>query len=210
MIVVIVVLLVTGVLGGSDDSGSGSSSSSTTTASETTANGESAAPTASGKKPTQALLSAVDGGNGAGQALFGRSGKTVILLFSAKGLQPSPAGQSYAVFIVNSKNQRLPLVATKTKNGVIAGRFQVAPQVLGLLAGGFNQMELSLVDDSALRVALAQARKSKKRRTTAAPRCSRGRSPARSSKPAKPKPETNPAAGAACRGSSPRPGRAAS
>jgi hypothetical protein len=159
VVVVIVVLLVTGVLGGSDDSGSGGA---TTTAAETTTNGESGTPTSSGKEPTQALLSAVDGGNGRGQALFGRSGKTVILLLSAKGVQPSPAGQSYTVSLVRSKNQRLPLVATKTKNGVIAGRFKVASQVLGLLAGGFDQMEVSLVDDDTLRVALAQARKSKK------------------------------------------------
>ena len=159
VLVVIVVLLVTGVLGGSNDSGSGEA---TTTAAETTASGESGTPTASGKQPTQAVLSAVDGGNGRGQALFGRSGKTVILLFSAKGLQPSPDGQSYTVSLVRSKNQRLPLIATKTKNGVIAGRFQIAPQVLGLLAGGFDQMELSLVDDNTLRVAVADARKSKK------------------------------------------------
>jgi hypothetical protein len=159
VLVVIVVLLVTGVLGGGNDSGSGEA---TTTAAETTTNGESGTPTASGKQPTQALLSAVDGGNGRGQALFGRSGKTVIMLLSAKGLQPSPSGQSYTVSLVRSKTQRLPLVATKTKNGVIAGRFQIAPQVLGLLAGGFDQMELSLVDDNTLRVALADARKSKK------------------------------------------------
>jgi hypothetical protein len=159
VLVVIVVLLVTGVLGGSSDSGSGEA---TTTAAETTTSGESGTPTASGKQPTQALLSAVDGGNGRGQALFGRSGKTVIMLLSAKGLQPSPSGQSYTVSLVRSKTQRLPLVATKTKNGVIAGRFQIAPQVLGLLAGGFDQMELSLVDDNTLRVALADARKSKK------------------------------------------------
>jgi hypothetical protein len=160
VIVVIVVLLVTGVLGGSDDSGS--TEATTTATAETTASGESTSPTASGKQPTQALLSAVDGGDGKGQALFGRSGKSVILLLSAKGVQPSPTGQSYTVSLVRSESQRLPLVATKTKNGVIAGRFKIAPQVLGLLAGGFDQMEVSLVDDDTLRVALAQARKSKK------------------------------------------------
>ncbi len=86
----------------------------------------------------------------------------MILLLSAKGLQPSPSGQSYTVSLVQLQDQRLPLIATKTKNGVIAGRFQIAPQVLGLLAGGFDQMELSLVDDNALRAALEDARKSKK------------------------------------------------
>jgi hypothetical protein len=157
VVVVIVLLLVTGVLGGSSDSGSGGA----TTTAETTTNGESGTPTSSGRKPTQAVLTAVGGGHGEGQALFGRSGKTVILLFSAKGLRPSPAGQSYAVSLVNSKSQRLPLIVTKTKNNVIAGRFKVEPQVLGLLAGGFDQMELSLVGDNALRAAVEQAKKSK-------------------------------------------------
>jgi hypothetical protein len=45
---------------------------------------------------------------------------------------------------------------------VIAGRFQIAPQVLSLLAGGFDTMELSLVPERALRTALQQARQRKK------------------------------------------------
>jgi hypothetical protein len=64
---------------------------------------------------------------------------------------------------VRSGNERLPLVATKTsKGGVVSGRFQIAPQVLGLLASGFDTMEVSLVPDGELKEALSQARTAKK------------------------------------------------
>jgi hypothetical protein len=158
VVLVIVLLLVTGVLGGDD----GGSDSGTTSSGGSTAAGEANTP-AGGKQPTEAVLSAVEGGDAAGQALFGRSGQNVVLLLSAKGLQPSPKGQSYTVSLVRSPTERLPLVATEANDsGIISGRFQIAPQVLGLLAGGFDEMEVSLVDDDVLRAALAQARKSKK------------------------------------------------
>ena len=160
VVLVIVLLLVTGVFGGGDGGGSGTTTAASETTGGATGGGQA---TANGKQPTEATLKAVDGSGASGQALFGRSGQAVVLLLSAKGLQPSPAGQSYTVSLVRSSNERLPLVATKVgKEGVIGGRFQVAPQVLGLLAGGFDEMEVSIVPDSALKVALAQARKSQK------------------------------------------------
>jgi hypothetical protein len=160
LVIVIVMLLVTGVLG--DDEG-GSSEATTTSGGESALSTEGGAATANGKEPTQALLEAVDGSDASGQALFGRTGQKVILLLGAKGLKPAPAGQSYTVSLVRSENERLPLIATTaTKSGIVSGRFEVAPQVLGLLAGGFDTMELSLVPNDELRVALTQARKSKK------------------------------------------------
>jgi hypothetical protein len=160
-VVVIVLLLVTGVLGGSDGGSSDSTTASTT-------GGESApegggTPTANGKEPTQAVLTAVDGSDAKGQALFGREGKAVVMLLGAKGLPQAPQGQSYTVSLVRSGEERLPLVATKaSKSGVVSGRFQIAAQVLGLLAGGFDTMELSIVPDDELRTALKQARTAKK------------------------------------------------
>jgi hypothetical protein len=163
VLLVIVLLLVTGVLGGDDGS---SDSGATTTSGESALNGgeENGAPTANGgKEPTEAILAPVDGGDGEGQALFGRTGQKVVLLFGAKGLQPAPQGQTYTVSLVSSASERLPLIATSaTKSGVISGRFEVAPQVLGLLASGFDTMELSIVPNDELRTALAQARKAKK------------------------------------------------
>jgi hypothetical protein len=163
VLLLIVVLLVTGVLGGDDGS---SDSAATTTGGESALNGgeKTGAPTANGgKEPTEAILEPVGGGEGEGQALFGRTGQKVVLLFGAKGLQPAPQGQTYTVSLVRSASERLPLIATSaTKSGVISGRFEVAPQVLGLLASGFDTMELSIVPNDELRTALAQARKAKK------------------------------------------------
>jgi hypothetical protein len=163
VVLVIVLLLVTGVLGGDDGS---SNSATTATSGESAVNGgeESGAPTANGgKKPTEAILEPVDGGDGEGQALFGRTGQKVIVLFGAKGLQPAPQGQTYTVSLVRSASERLPLIATSaTKSGIISGRFEVSPQVLGLLAAGFDTMELSIVPDDELRTALAKARTAKK------------------------------------------------
>lgn len=147
-VIVVIVLFATGVFGG----GSGGTSQSARSGSGK-----------GGKVPTQAVLKAVGGGEGEGVALFGRTGQQVVLLLSAKGLSPSPAGHSYTVSLVRSPSERLPLVATKVgKSGTIAGRFQVAAEVLGLLANGFDRMEVSLVGDQRLKVALAQAKKSRK------------------------------------------------
>jgi hypothetical protein len=159
----IVLLLVTGVLG---DDGSSSDSAGTTAGGESALNGgeETGAPTSNGgKQPTEAILEAVDGGDGEGQALFGRTGQKVVVLFGAKGLQQAPQGETYTVSLVRSASERLPLIATSaTKSGIISGRFEVAPQVLGLLAAGFDTMELSIVPNDELRTALAKARTAKK------------------------------------------------
>jgi hypothetical protein len=169
VVLVIVLLLVTGVFGGGDDGGSGSGTAASETTSpestsgETGASGEAGLPATGGKEPTQAVLKPVNGSGASGQALFGRSEQNVVLLLAAKGLKPSPAGQSYTLSLVRSPTERLPLIATKVgKQGVISGRFQVAAQVLGLLAGGFDEMEVSLVPNDELKVALAQARKNQK------------------------------------------------
>jgi hypothetical protein len=165
VVLVIVLLLVTGVFGGGDDGSGGSGNGETTSAESTsgeTASGEGT--TASGgKQPTQAVLKAVNGSGATGQALFGRSEQQVVLLIVARGLKPSPAGQSYTVSLARSAAERLPLIATKVgKAGVISGRFRVSSEVLGLLAAGFDEMEVSLVPDGQLKVALAQAKNSKK------------------------------------------------
>jgi hypothetical protein len=163
VVLLIVVLLVTGVLGGDDGS---SSSTGATTGGESALNGgEETGTTAAngGKEATEAILKPVDGGNGQGQALFGRTGQKVIVLFGAKGLQQAPKGETYTVSLVRSASERLPLIATSaTKSGIISGRFEVAPQVLGLLAAGFDTMELSIVPNDELRTALAKARTAKK------------------------------------------------
>lgn len=155
VVLVIVLLLVTGALGG-DDGGS----DPTATTGESPPSTEANLPTGGEKVPTQAVLEPVGGLDAGGRALFGRDGQAVVLLLRADGLPPSPKGRSYTVSLVRSAEERLPLIATKVgADGVINGQFQVAAQVLGLLAAGFDEMEVSLVDDDTLRVALAQAQK---------------------------------------------------
>ncbi|MFI5028539.1 MAG: hypothetical protein ACHQCF_06110 [Solirubrobacterales bacterium] len=162
VVLVLVVLLATGALGGSGSESSSSSSSSSTFEPNTTSGGG-AQEASSSLKPTQAVLRPVGGGNASGRALFGKDKKKVILLVQAKGLQPSPQGKSYTVSLVKSPSQKLPLVATKvTRAGTIEGSFQVAPQVLGLLASGFDTMEVSLVSDGQLGAALKAAKNAKK------------------------------------------------
>lgn len=161
VILVLVILLATGALGG----GSGSSSNTTTSppSEVSTSAGGTAQEASSSPKPTQAILKPVGASNASGHALFGKDNKKVILLVQAKGLEPSPAGKSYTVSLVKSPSQKLPLVATKvTGAGTIEGSFQVAPQVLGLLASGFDTMEVSLVSNGELGAALKAARNAKK------------------------------------------------
>jgi hypothetical protein len=156
LIVILLVLFATGLV---DIGGGGGSSSSTSSGKATTG------AAGSGKKqpPTQAVLSAVGNGSAEGVAIFGRSGEAVLLLVAARNLEPSPKGQAYSISLVKSPSERIPIAATEVnRSGRIAGRFQVAPEVLGLLAGGFDQMEVSLVSNAALKAALANATKERK------------------------------------------------
>lgn len=152
LIVVLLVLFATGLV----DIGGGSSSSKEPA--KTAATGE---PGASGKTQlTQAVLEPVGGGSASGRAVFGRSKQTVLLLVVAKGLEPSPPGRSYAISLVRSPSERVPIAATVVgRSGTISGQYQVAPESLGLLAGGFDRMELALVSNATLKTALATAKK---------------------------------------------------
>jgi hypothetical protein len=151
IVLVLILLLATGVLGGGDDSDPGGD--------DTTPVAQ-GAPGDGGKEPTEAVLEPVGDLDAGGRALFGRAGRAVVLLVRADGLPASPKSRSYTVSVARGE-QRLPLIAAKVgADGVINGRFEVATQVLGLLAAGFDEMEVALVDDDRLRVALAQAQKS--------------------------------------------------
>lgn len=153
VLVLLIILLLTGVLGdGSDSSTSGSSSNGT--ASQEAGSGQ----------LTQAVLEPVEGGDASGRALFGRSNKQVLLQVEAEGLEPSPQGQSYVVWLARSPKQMLPLAASKVdQSGKIAARYQVPTEVLAFLASGsFDEIAITLIGDSAFRNSVAQARKEKK------------------------------------------------
>lgn len=154
VVVVLFVLFATGVL----DIGGGSKSG---TSVKTPLPSE--LPSGTKVKPTAAVLAPVNGGGASGRALFGRSKETVLLLVEAKGLAPSAKGQSYAISLARSATERVPIAATEVgRSGKIAGQYQIAPEALGLLAGGFDQLEVALVSNAALKTALTQAKKAGK------------------------------------------------
>jgi hypothetical protein len=111
------------------------------------------------KRATQAVLRPVDGSDASGRALFGRLKRQVALVLAAKGLEPTSAGQSYAVSLLNADGERIPIAATRVgSNGAIATQIEVPTTVLGALAGGYDEMEISLVDNKELEAALKEAR----------------------------------------------------
>lgn len=154
LVVVLLVLFAIGAIDiGGGDSDSGSSETAPTAIT----------PTSNSKKPTQAVLRGVDGSDAEGRAVFGRLRNQVLLVVAAKGLAPSPQGSSYAISLARTPSERIPIAATKVaKTGTISGQFQVPATALGLLASGFDEMEISLVSNGELRVAVTEAQKEKK------------------------------------------------
>ena len=155
-IVAIALVLVLALSGGS------SSPSSSTTTSATTPSGSTNA-SAANPKLTQAILSPVNGGSAGGRALFGRIKKTVVLQVEANGLEPSPAGESYTVWLYRSPKLRIPLAATKVgKSGRLAAQYPLPSEVIAYLASGaFDQIDISLTKNSTLAASLAVAKKQK-------------------------------------------------
>jgi hypothetical protein len=158
-----VVLTVTGAFCSCSGSNSGSSSASIPSQAATPTPTATTAPTAS-KGLTQAVLSPVNGGNAGGKALFGRIKNTPILQVEAQGLDPSPSGQSYTVWLYRSPKLVLRVGAVKVgKSGGIAAQFPIPTQVLAYVAGGaFDQMDLSLTSDAAYKAEVAKAKKEKR------------------------------------------------
>ncbi len=154
LVLILIVLLATGAFGGGSDSSSSASSTDTTTS--TTASS-----TNSSKNLTQAILAPVNGGNAAGRALFGRVKKTAVLEVIAKGLDPSPQGHSYTVWLYRSPKVSLRIGGVQVnKTGGIAAQFPIPSQLLAYVANGaFNQIDISLTDDAAYKTEVAQAKK---------------------------------------------------
>jgi len=151
LVVVLLILFVTGALdvgGGDSDSGD-----------------DSAAQTADGgnRGVTGAVLSPPGGGEAAGRAVFGRIGKGPVLQVHAEGLEPTPAGKSYTVWLYRSPKLVLRVGAVKAEKRGIAAQFPVPVELLSYVAGGaFNQIYVSLTDDGSYKAELARARKEKR------------------------------------------------
>jgi outer membrane biosynthesis protein TonB len=156
---VVIVLVIVLIVGGD---GGGSSSSGTTSGEAALA--ENAGAAAENKNLTQAILSADDGSNASGQAIFGRFKKKVLLQVTGEGLEPSSSGESYAVWLSHSGQAMVPVGTVKVKDsGQLAARFEVPPTVLVLVArGAFDEIQVTRTSDSQLSAAIAAARKTKK------------------------------------------------
>jgi hypothetical protein len=157
---VVALVIVVLVVGGGDNSGDTTTASSdTTSGAEETGGGDTANP-----KLTQAVLSAVDGSAAQGLASFGRVKNSLALQIEAEGLKPSGKGQSYTVWLYESPQKMLPLATTAVgKSGKIGAQVQVPTEVLAYLAKEtFDQIDVSLTSDAALKASLAKATREKK------------------------------------------------
>jgi hypothetical protein len=149
----LVVLVVVLVVGGGGDG-------SDTTASNgggVAANGE---PTSGGaKEVTKAVLEPVGVSGATGVAIFGRVKNSLALQVEAEGLNQTPKGRSYAIWLAQSPRRMLPLASTAVgQDGRIATQFAAPVEVLNYIADGtFGQITITEVEDSRLNGALNKA-----------------------------------------------------
>jgi hypothetical protein len=160
VVVVLIVLLATGALGGD-----GSSSSSTTTAATENSTTSAAETTgAENSSLTQAVLSPVNSGSAEGRALFGRVKKTPVLQVEAHGLEPSPKGSSYTIWLYKSPKLALRVGAVHVgKSGGLAAQFPIPTELLAYVSSGaFDQIDISLTNDAAYKAEVAKAKQAKR------------------------------------------------
>ena len=155
---IVVALVVVLAISGGDDSGDNSTAASGDSTAEETIN------TSSDPKLTQAVLSAVDGGDAKGVATFGRVKKSLALQVEAEGLEPTENGDSYTIWLYESPQKMLPLASTVVaEDGRIGAQVEVPTEVLAYLANEtFDQLDISLTTDATLKASLAKATKEKK------------------------------------------------
>jgi hypothetical protein len=115
------------------------------------------------RKVTGAILSPPGGGDAIGRAVFGRVGKGPVLQVQAEGLEATPAGESYTVWLYRSPKLALRVGSVKAEKGGIAAQFPVPVELLSYVAGGaFNQIYVSLTDDGSYKAEIAQARRERR------------------------------------------------
>jgi hypothetical protein len=149
--IVLIFLLIAGVFGGGD--GGNDSSDSTT--------GDLPTTTAQSSQTTQAILSPTDGSDASGEALFGKIRNTAVLQVQAEGLEPSPPGDLYTIWLYRSPRIVLRVGAVRVADtGGIAAQFPLPTEVLGYVAGGgFDQIDVSLTSTSDYNAEVALAKR---------------------------------------------------
>jgi hypothetical protein len=159
---IVVIVIVSG--GGDEEPGSATAAAGTTTASEkTSGGGEGKGESGSeANQLTKAQLTAVDGSEAEGVAIFGRVKKSLALEIAAEGLQKTGKGEAYTIWLSKNKRKMLPLASTKAPNGRIAAKFEIPVDVLAYLADEtFTDLALTRTDESQLNAALKTATKAK-------------------------------------------------
>lgn len=158
LVVLAVVLIVSGGggEGASTGSGEGGGGAEAATPAQTAST--------SSKELTKAVLTPVAGGEGEGEAVFGRFKSKLALQVTASGLKPTTQGEAYTIWIAASPRKMLPLASAKANTeGRIAARFEVPTEVLAYLANEtFRQIVLSRTSDALLQASLAKATHEKK------------------------------------------------
>lgn len=160
----IVVLFVVFVLSGGDDDGGDSTTTATTASSGGAVAALEAAAEQGTRKVTKASLTAVDGGDATGVAVFGRVKKSLALQVAAEGLEPTDKGESYTIWLAASPEKMLPLASTNEvgEDGKLAAQVEAPVEVLAYLANEtFGQIAITRTKDSRLEATLREATKQK-------------------------------------------------
>lgn len=153
--VVAIVLIAIALIGGD---GGGSDSSTPTAGSDTelTASQDG--------KVTQAVLTAADGSDASGRAIFGRVGKEeIVLQVTAENLQPTGQGESYTVWLYRTPKLALRVGSVAVgAEGNLGARFTIPAELLAYVASGaFDQIYVSRTSNAAYQREVARAKKSK-------------------------------------------------
>lgn len=159
--VVLVALVVVLIVSGGGGASSTSTNSSGASGSEAA---EGSTTTGSAKELTKAELKPVAGGEGSGEAVFGRYKEKLALQVTADGLKPTTAGTAYTVWIARSPHKMLPLASAKAdKKGRIRAEFEIPTEVLAYLANEtFHNIVISRTSTPLLEAALTKATKEEK------------------------------------------------
>lgn len=161
----IVVLFVIFVLFGVGDDGGGDSTATTSAASgEGTVAALEKASEGGKKEVTKASLTAVDGGDAIGVAIFGRVKNSLALQVAAEGLEPAEKGESYTIWLAASPEKMLPLASTEVgEDGRIGAQVEVPTEVLAYLANEtFRDIAITRTEEAQLKTSLREATKAKK------------------------------------------------
>jgi hypothetical protein len=152
---VAIVLIAIALIGGSDG-GSDSTTTAAGSGAEVTA--------AEDGKVTQAVLTAADGSDASGRAIFGRVGKEeIVLQVTAENLQPTAEGESYTVWLYRTPKLTLRVGSVAVgEEGNLGARFTIPAELLAYVASGaFNQIYVSRTSNAAYQQEVAQAKRSK-------------------------------------------------